>query len=441
MTTYSCEFAWLTGDSLDHDVVVEVRDGRFLSVESGVAPPPGATRLRGIVIPGLANVHSHAFHRALRGRTPAGAGSFWSWRTQMYDVAERLDPDNYLALARATYAEMALAGITCVGEFHYLHHGPGGTAYDDPNAMSYALVQAAAQAGIRLTLIDACYLTSAMGEAVTGAQLRFSDGNADNWAARLDAFKPDAAHVRTAAAVHSVRAVPRDQIPSVAAWAHLHDTTMHIHLSEQVEENDACKRAHGMTPTRLLADTDVLGVQTVAIHATHLTDDDIGLLGASEAAICLCPSTERDLGDGIGPAPELAAAGSMLSLGTDSHAVIDVLGEAAALELDERLRACRRGTFDPDELLRIATTNGHCALNWPESGVIAPGAPADLVAIRLDSVRTAGTPPTLAAAVFAATAADVTDVIIDGREVVVDGVHQLIDTPAELARSIQAVVE
>lgn len=441
MTAYSCEFAWLAGDSLTSEVTVEVRDGKFVSVESGVPAPSGARRLHGIVLPGLANVHSHAFHRVLRGRTQAGAGSFWSWRRQMYDVAERLDPDNYFVLARATYAEMALAGITCVGEFHYVHHGAGGTPYADANVMSQALVRAAGEAGIRITLIDACYLTSAMGEAVTGAQLRFSDGNADNWAARLDAFKPDSAHARIASAVHSVRAVPRDQIPTVAAWAHLHDTTMHIHLSEQVEENEACKRAHGMTPTRLLADTDVLGVQTVAIHATHLTDDDIGLLGASEAAICLCPSTERDLGDGIGPAPELAEAGSMLSLGTDSHAVIDVLGEAAAVELDERLRTSRRGVFAPDELLRIATTNGHCALNWPEAGVIAPGAPADLVAIRLDSPRTAGLPATPATAIFGATANDVTDVIIGGREVVTGGVHQSVDVPAELARSIRAVAE
>ena len=152
-----CELAWLGGDRAEVGVAIEIADGRFASVEAGVAAPPsGAETLHGLTLPGFANAHSHAFQRALRGRTQiAGAGSFWTWREQMYELAALIDPDSYRRLARAVYGEMALAGITAVGEFHYLHHGPGGTPYDDPNAMGHALIDAAADAGVRLTLIDA----------------------------------------------------------------------------------------------------------------------------------------------------------------------------------------------------------------------------------------------------------------------------------------------
>ena len=158
------------------DVLIEVADGRFTSVTPGSSAPPDAARLRGVVLPGFANAHSHAFHRALRRRTHLGGGTFWTWREAMYSLASRLDPDNYLALARAVYAEMALAGITTVGEFHYVHHAPGGRAYDDPNAMGHALQQAASDAGIRLTLLDACYLEGGFETPLAGPQLRFGDG-------------------------------------------------------------------------------------------------------------------------------------------------------------------------------------------------------------------------------------------------------------------------
>ena len=174
MTAYWCELAWLGGAGAEPGVVVEVEDGRIASVEAGAAAPPsGARRLDGLTLPGLANAHSHAFQRALRGRTQKGTGSFWTWREQMYRAAERIDPDGYRALARATYGEMALAGVTTVGEFHYLHHGPGGTPYDDPNEMGRVLIAAAAEAGLRITLIDACYLHGGIGEPPARAQQRF----------------------------------------------------------------------------------------------------------------------------------------------------------------------------------------------------------------------------------------------------------------------------
>jgi formiminoglutamate deiminase len=270
-----------------------------VAVEAGGDAPAGARRLAGLVLPGLANAHSHAFHRALRGRTHAGRGDFWSWREGMYALAARLEPDSYLALARAAYAEMALAGITTVGEFHYLHHPPGGGRYANPNAFGEALAAAAAEAGVRLTLLDACYLRADVdGSPLAGTQLRFGDGDADAWAERASAL--DATAARVGAAIHSVRAVPPAAMRVVAAWAEERAVPLHLHLSEQLRENQACLAATGLSPTGLSAETGVLGPRTTAVHATHLADDDLRLLGGSITGACICPTTERDLADGVG---------------------------------------------------------------------------------------------------------------------------------------------
>ncbi|MFE6542579.1 formimidoylglutamate deiminase, partial [Streptomyces rochei] len=405
------------------------------------APPPGAEILRGLTLPGLANAHSHAFHRALRGTVQVGSGTFWTWREVMYSVADRLTPETYLDLARAVYAEMALAGITTVGEFHYVHHAPGGTAYADPNAMGEALIQAAADAGVRITLLDTCYLSSGFGQPPDTHQLRFSDGTADAWAQRCSLLE-ERDHARIGAAVHSVRAVPADQLATVARWAEERRAPLHVHLSEQTAENDACHAAHGCTPTRLLADHGVLGPRTTGVHNTHLTDEDIALLGGSRTGTCMCPTTERDLADGIGPAAALQQAGSPLSLGSDSHAVVDLLEEARAMELNERLRTRTRGHWTAAALLRAASADGHAALGWDDAGTIEPGARADLATVALDSVRTAGPLPRLGAetAVFAATAADVRHTVVGGRHVVRDGAHTLVpDVPRALARAVAAL--
>ncbi|GIJ19890.1 formimidoylglutamate deiminase [Micromonospora lutea] len=449
-TRWLAEYAWLPGEAAPTpDVLIETVHDRITGVtpltpdggpDAGVDVLADAVRLPGLTLPGLANAHSHAFHRALRGRTHSGRGDFWSWRDQMYAVAARLDPDSYLALARAVYAEMALSGVTCVGEFHYLHHGPGGSRYADPNAMGAALVEAAAQAGVRLTLLDTCYLTASVdGRPLVGPQQRFGDGDALRWAERLDAFTPDGGHARLGAAIHSVRAVPAEQLATVAGWARRRDAPLHVHLSEQPAENDACRAVHGCTPTRLLADHGVLGRATTAVHATHPTSADVGLLGESRTGVCLCPTTERDLADGIGPVRRMADAGIPLSLGSDSHAVIDLFEEARAVELDERLRTRRRGHFTPAELLAAASTAGHAALGWTDAGRIAVGDRADLVTVRLDSVRTAGVIP--AGVWFAASAADVAQVVVDGRVLVRDGRHVRVDVPEELTSAIRGVTD
>ncbi|MFH8936687.1 formimidoylglutamate deiminase [Streptomyces griseosporeus] len=436
--TYWLEHAWL-GDRVEPGIALDIADGRITAVREGVdAPPPGAEVLRGLTLPGLANAHSHAFHRALRGTVQVGSGTFWTWREVMYSVADRLTPDTYHALARAVYAEMALAGITAVGEFHYVHHAPGGTFYADPNAMGEALIAAAAEAGIRITLLDTCYLSAGFGEAPNRHQQRFSDGSAEDWAARCSLLK-EHDHARIGAAIHSVRAVPAGQLATVAAWAEERRAPLHVHLSEQTAENDACLAAHGRTPTRLLADHGVLGPRTTGVHNTHLTDEDIALLGGSGTGTCMCPTTERDLADGIGPAVALQRAGSPLSLGSDSHAVIDLFEEARAMELNERLRTRTRGHWTAAALLRAAGADGHAALGWEEAGTLEPGALADFTTVALDSVRTAGPLPRLGAetAVFAATAADVRHTVVGGRHVVRDGHHRLVpDVPQALARAV-----
>ncbi|GAA4788098.1 MULTISPECIES: formimidoylglutamate deiminase [Streptomyces] len=441
MTAYWLEHAWL-GDRVEPGVVLEVSGDRIAAVRTGTpAPPPGAEVLRGLTLPGLANAHSHAFHRALRGTVQTGSGTFWTWREVMYRVADRLTPDSYFALARAAYAEMALAGVTAVGEFHYVHHAPGGTPYADPNAMGEALIAAAAEAGIRITLLDTAYLSAGFGEPPGPHQLRFSDGTAEAWAGRAAALK-ESPHARIGAAVHSVRAVPADQLATVAAWAAERAAPLHVHLSEQTAENEACLAAHGCTPARLLADHGVLGPRTTGVHNTHLTDEDIALVGASGTGTCMCPTTERDLADGIGPAPALQAAGSPLSLGSDSHAVVDPFEEARALELNERLRSRTRGHWTAAALLRAAAEDGHRALGWEGAGRLAAGAPADFAAVALDSVRTAGPEPRLAAetAVFAASAADVRDVVVGGARIVRDHGHTRVPDPAAaLAAAVSAL--
>jgi formiminoglutamate deiminase len=336
---------------------------------------------------------------------------------------------------------MALAGVTAVGEFHYVHHAPGGTPYADPNAMGEALIEAAAEAGIRITLLDTAYLSSGFGRPPTAHQLRFSDGDADAWAERCSLLK-EHDHAWIGAAVHSVRAVPADQLATVARWAEERRAPLHVHQSEQTAENDACREAHGCTPTQLLALHGVLGPRTTGVHNTHLTPEDISLIGGSGTGTCMCPTTERDLADGIGPAAALQNEGSPLSLGSDSHAVIDLLEEARALELNERLRTRTRGHWTASALLRAASADGHAALGWDGAGTLEPGALADFTTVALDSVRTAGPLPRLGAetAVFAASAADVSHTVVAGRHVVRDGVHTLVpDVPRALADAVAAL--
>jgi formiminoglutamate deiminase len=341
---------------------------------------------------------------------------------------------------------MALAGITSVGEFHYVHHDVGGTPYADPNAMGQAVIDGAAGAGVRLTLLDTCYLSSGPdGAPLAGPQERFGDGTGDRWAERVEELRQQLGtqrSVQVGAALHSVRGVPVDQMPDVVEWASVHGVPLHVHSSEQTREVEQCLAVHGRTPTGVLRDVGALGPRTTAVHATHLTAEDIADMDRTSTGVCFCPTTERDLGDGIGPAPALLAGRGLFSLGSDSHAVIDLLEEARAVELDERLASQTRGTIAADRLLRAATYDGHHALGWADAGELVVGARADLVAVQMDSIRTAGGGATVENVVFCAAAPDVTDVIIDGRTVVVDRKHVTVpDVEADLASAIADLMD
>jgi len=445
MALWLAELAW-TGDRLRPRVLLEEKAGRLRQVEGlGDAPiPPGAKVLSGLTLPGLANVHSHAFHRALRGRCQAperGGRDFWEWRRRMYALASFLQPAQYFELCRATMGEMALAGITAVGEFHYLHHQPGGQPYQKPE-MEEALVAAAAEAGLRLTLLDTCYLRAGFeGAPLAGAALRFTDREAGAWARRADRLA-ESDKVRRGAAIHSVRAVDQATMRAVAEWARERKAPLHLHLSEQPAENAACMAATGLTPTELLDSCAVLGPQTTAVHAIHLTPGDISRLGETGTRICVCPTTERDLGDGVCPADQLQAAGSPLCLGSDSNALVDLFEEARAIELDRRLVTGHRGWLSSEDLLQATTSQGMAALGW-EAGELRPGCLADFTTLELSSPRLAGAglADLVSRVVFGAGAADVRSVVVGGEEVVRDGQHLRLGSVAEKLENVLAALE
>jgi formiminoglutamate deiminase len=421
MTAYWAERALLP-DGVARWVRVDVDDdGAIAAIETDVALADApAVVLGGLVLPGLVDSHSHAFHRALRGR--AVGGDFWAWRRGMYELVERLDPDRLEALAAAAFGELLLAGVTTVHEFHYLHE----------SGMDDAVCEAARRAGIRLVLLDTCYLRAGFDEApLDPVQQRFSDGDVDRWVDRAEGVVARNPDITIGAAVHSVRAVDPASMRVVAAWAREREVPVHLHLSEQPAENVACRAATGRSPAELADEHGVLGPSTVAVHATHVTAGDAALLGRSGTAVCLCPTTERDLGDGVGPAAALRDAGCPIRLGTDSHAVVDLFEEARAVELDERLVERRRGIHVPAALLRAAIAGA----------ALRVGEPADLCTVDLQGVRLAGVDPDdpVPMVVASATSADVTDVIVGGRHVVQSRRHADLDVAAELRSAIAAV--
>lgn len=414
------------------------------------------TNSRLIRVPGMINAHSHAFHRVLRGRTHErsasfvshGTDNFWTWREQMYAAASYLSPQAYEQLATAVFAEMVTCGWTAVGEFHYVHRGlnaPGGTGLSDPLAMEEAIIRAAHAAGIRMTLLDTCYLQgglSATGEAIplNEVQTRFSDGTADSWLRRRSQLRERVSQlnaelapsggaplVTLGAAVHSVRAVPRKELERIGAELEP-GAVLHAHVSEQPAENEACLAAYGMTPVELLSSAGLLSPTFSAVHATHLTERDIELLGASQSIVVMCPTTEADLADGIGPARELADAGAVIALGTDQHASIDPYLEMRGLEYGERLATGQRGRFQPAELMEAAVAGGAKSLGMPSSGLNP--VTGDYVLVDTESMRTFGSREDQLP--LTATAADVHKVVINDQLVATNGVHATLGSVDEL---------
>jgi len=400
--------------------------------------------LPGVLLPGFADAHSHVFHRGLRGRTHGTSGSvlgsFWTWRDTMYALADQLTPETFGELALAGFTEMVCAGFTAVGEFHYLHHAAGGVPYGNPNEMGIAAAHAARTAGIGLTLLDVAYLAGGFGIALNQSQQRFTDGSVTGWIDRVSLLPgalPDGefAKIRAGAAIHSVRAVAVIDLPEVARFAHSSGSVLHVHLSEQPAENRAALESTGRTPTQLLDEAGVLSDRTSVVHATHLCDDDVLRLGAARSFVVICPTTEADLADGLPRAAELRQAGAVLALGGDQHVITDPFAQARGLEYGERLATGVRGTFPPQALMEAATAASHRSIG-SDSGRIAVGAPADFIALRTESARTAGSIGLQV--VMSAAAADVAVVVIGGVVQARDGVHvRLGDPGALLARAIR----
>lgn len=372
---------------------------RAIQTADDPAPPPGAERApllrdfgRAALLPGLVSAHSHGFQRSIRGHThhrdPADPSDFWSWRDAMYAAANHLEPDAFEAATRATYREMLQSGITCVGEFHYVHHRPDGTPYDDPNELSRRVIRAATDSGIKLTLLEVYYATSAPGRPARAEQRRFVDRNVDAFLERVDELRSTG--VRVGLAPHSVRAVGPEALATLAAYAARHDLPIHAHVSEQPRENRECQDAYGRTPVQVFADAGCLADpgRFTAVHAIHLAPDDVRHL--AKHTVCACPTTEADLGDGIVPASDLHAAGVGLCLGSDSNATIDIVQEARLLEMNERLRRQARVCLADGAgrtlpvVIRAATEAAAASLGRPGLGALRVGAPFDACVVDLD---------------------------------------------------------
>ena len=362
-------------------------------------------------------------------------------------------------MARAVFAEMLAGGYTSVGEFHYVHHAQDGTPYgterprgdanDDAghraHAMERALARAAASAGIRIRLLDTCYLTGGIDSELSAEQARFGDGTIDGYMDRhaglIGAFAdefpvetPGESFVHVGAAIHSIRAVPAANLQRFTELS----GPVHVHLSEQPAENEASQEAYGATPTEVLARSGVVDDRLSAVHATHLSEEDIAILGGSRSTIVMCPCTEADLADGIGPARELADAGAVISLGSDQHVVLDALRETQGLEAGERLRSGQRGRFSPAELITALTEGGARSLDLPV-GALEVGKACDFVAVRTDSMRTMGSLDEQI--ILTASASDVHLTVSGGKVRVRDGVHTELGDIAELYAQAFAALE
>lgn len=433
----------LVGDRLQSGVAVGIAaDGTIASVG---APPAEATptRLPGrLLLPGFVNGHSHAFQRAIRGRSeyrvPGRASDdFWTWREQMYAAAMRLDPDEIEAVSRMAFVEMALAGITTVGEFHYLHHAPDGSRYADPDELALRVAAAAATAGLHLVLLRVAYARAGWRREPDPRQIRFIDRDPEETIAAVERLRHRG--IAVGVAPHSVRAVPLHWMEALGAYAGARDLPLHMHVSEQPREIEECLAEHGARPVEVIARAGLLGPRFTGVHGVHLAEGEIALLGEAQATICACPTTERNLGDGIVPAQQLFDAGVRVSFGTDSQIEIAPLQDARSLEYHLRLQRLQRailgepeGDASPDRiagrLFASATAAGARSLGVA-AGRIAPGLRADLVAVDLDdpSICGADEATLLATVVFSMERTAIRDVWVGGRRVVEEGRHRAQD--------------
>jgi formimidoylglutamate deiminase len=407
-------------------------------VESKEAP--NATRLQGrALLPGMINAHSHAFQRVIRGRTEHRSqhttDSFWTWREQMYAAANRLEADDIYDASRMAFLEMALTGITAVGEFHYIHNQRDGSPYSDPNLLEREVIRAARDVGIRIALLRVAYARAGYQTEPNPQQVRFIEHSPDAYLKNLEQLlgapelKDGAAWIGVAP--HSVRAVPLDYLKTIVAFANERELPVHMHVAEQPAEVRACIEEYGRSPVALLETEGLLSKRFTAVHAIHVTPKAIAALARAGALVCACPTTERNLGDGVIPADAYFDAGVRVALGSDSQIQIDLLEDARELEYHLRLQKMARnvlsGSALAQRLFDCATLSGAASIGLHGGGKIEAGSPADFFTVDLDDLSIAGAGPDslLANIVFSLSRTAVRDVVVGGRRIVENGEHRL----------------
>jgi formimidoylglutamate deiminase len=437
---YRADLIFLDGEFRSDCGLLIGDDGRISKVlgpgEQTAHPP---THLAGkAILPGFVNAHSHTFQRLIRGRTETrgvGGDDFWSWREPMYRAALSVDAEDVYHVARMTFLEMVMAGTTTVGEFHYLHRMQDGRSYDDPNLLSKKIIAAANSVGLRIALLRVAYARAGYGLDPHPGQRRFYE-SPQEYLANTAALHDELCGSETAwlgVAPHSIRAVPLAQLEEIVAWARERDLPVHMHAAEQRGELAACRREYGTTPVELLAQRGLLSAKTTLVHAIHITDGEIDALAAANTVTCSCPTTERNLGDGIIDAAKAGERGIRFAFGSDSQAQIDPLEDARELEYHLRLQIEKRAVLDEiagynlsQRLFRYATAGGAESLGH-DSGVLSPGRPADFFAIDLDELSIAGNSAQdlLPMVVFGMNRVAITDVIVGGKHIYKSGSHPL----------------
>jgi formimidoylglutamate deiminase len=423
-----------TPQGLQANMIVSISDdGRIASInqldaESSSIAPTDITPLPGIaLLPGFVNAHSHVFQRALRGHTHrplSKQDTFWTWRRAMYAEAQRLNPERLYESAVHTYREMLTAGYTSVGEFHYVHHQPDGKPYAQPYAMSEAILQAGRETGMRIVLLMTAYAQGGFNTPLEEEQRRFCDASVEAYLARVEALR--LAGVPVGVAPHSVRAVPENWFRAIADYSRIHHLPLHVHADEQTAEIDQCLASYGCRPIELLERFGALSPLTTIVHATHANDAEIALLAQHNCTVCVCPTTEGDLGDGIAPYAALLQADIPLAIGSDSNTRLDPIEELRWAEYSARMRYQRRRVLVSNELaspgpllLTYGTRHGATALGL-ETGIIAPGMLADFVAVDLNHLTLAGwtADDLLDVLFFGASAGVITQTWVGGKRVV-----------------------
>ncbi len=416
------DWTW-TGHRFESGIRVRVSASGTVEESGALAVEPSA-RLKGkALLPGFVSAHSHAFQRGLRGRAeryPADSGNFWTWRDAMYELAETLDPNQLLRLSRHAFAEMLRAGITGVGEFHYLHHG------EDSFDLDWAVLEAARQTGIRIRFLNCYYRTGGIGRPLEGAQRRFDCLSLKEFWGQIDRLAEwTDDRISLGVAAHSVRAVAIGELAELHCETKLRHLPFHIHVEEQPAEIEQCLAAYGKRPLELLLERLDVGPEVTAVHCTHSRTSDLKRFLGRRASVCICPLTEANLGDGLPDLPLLDSLRADLCLGTDSNSRISMLEEMRWLEYGQRLHRQKRGVYRGtsgnvgSQLLAAATSSGARALGMNKYGV-SPGSPADFAIVDLEAPSLQGWTPDnlLDAIVFGCDSEVVEGVLVGGRQAV-----------------------